>query len=232
MPDWLLQSVAVDSHPAEVLLLRICFGLFWGICVACVYFLAHGRRQPQSLSIAITLVMLSALIAMVSIVIGNDVAKAFSLVGALSIVRFRTVVEDTRDTAFVIFAVIVGMAAGAGQQLLPLIAIPVVGCAAVLMTRLGVVSVGGSEIGDGRLTLRIQQQSASTRLIEPLIQRYSSSFEIRALETVNKGNLQEIRYQFRRVRRENLPELVQQLQQMDGVESVKIRFGRNGSAKS
>ena len=50
---------------------------------------------------------------MVSMVIGNEIARAFSLVGALSIVRFRTVVEDTRDTAFVIFAVVVGMALGA-----------------------------------------------------------------------------------------------------------------------
>src|SRR5439155_23381051 len=66
------------------------------------------------------------LLAMVSMVIGSDIARAFSLVGALSIVRFRTVVEDTRDTAFVIFAVIVGMAAGAGVYVVPAVGIPLV----------------------------------------------------------------------------------------------------------
>ena len=50
--------------------------------------------------------LLTILIAMVTMVIGNNMARAFGLVGALSIVRFRTVVEDTRDTAFVIFAVV------------------------------------------------------------------------------------------------------------------------------
>ena len=63
-----------------------------------------------------TLVLLSVLIAVVTVVIGDSTARAFSLVGALSIVRFRTVVEDTRDTAFVIFAVVEGMAV-AGDHL-------------------------------------------------------------------------------------------------------------------
>jgi hypothetical protein len=62
-----------------------------------------------------TLVLLCVLIAMVTQVIGDNVALAFSLVGALSVVRFRTAVRDTKDTAFVIFAVAVGMAIGAGQ---------------------------------------------------------------------------------------------------------------------
>ena len=53
--------------------------------------------------------------AMVTQVIGDNVARAFSLVGALSIVRFRTVVRDTQDTAYVIAAVAVGMAVGAGH---------------------------------------------------------------------------------------------------------------------
>ena len=72
---------------------------------------------------------------MVSVVIGNSVAHTFSLMGALSIVRFRTVVEDTRDTAFVIFSVVVGMAAGAGLILVALIGIPCVGLAAIVLNR-------------------------------------------------------------------------------------------------
>ncbi len=57
--------------------------------------------------------LLAVLIAMVTQVIGDNVALAFSLVGALAIVRFRTVVRDTQDTAFVMLSVVVGMAVGA-----------------------------------------------------------------------------------------------------------------------
>jgi hypothetical protein len=65
-------------------------------------------------------------------VIGDNVARAFSLVGALSIVRFRTVVRDTQDTAYVIFAVAVGMAVGAARPA-GRSAIAVVGFAAYVM---------------------------------------------------------------------------------------------------
>jgi uncharacterized membrane protein YhiD involved in acid resistance len=75
-------------------------------------------------------VLLSVLLSLATLVIGDNVARAFSIVGALSIVRFRTVVRDTRDTAFVIAAVTVGMAAGAGYFLAPLLSLPVMVVAA------------------------------------------------------------------------------------------------------
>jgi len=75
-------------------------------------------------------VLLSVLLCLATLVIGDNVARAFSIVGALSIVRFRTVVRDTRDTAFVIAAVTVGMAAGAGYFLAPLLSLPVMVVAA------------------------------------------------------------------------------------------------------
>ena len=78
----------------------------------------------------VTLVLLTILIAMVTQVIGDNVARAFSLVGALSIVRFRTVVRDTQDTAYVIFAVAVGMAVGARPPSVALVRSGVVGVAA------------------------------------------------------------------------------------------------------
>ena len=60
-------------------------------------------------------VLKNPLVAVVMVVIGDSVARAFSLVGALSIIRFRTVVQDARDIAFVFFALAVGMAIGAGN---------------------------------------------------------------------------------------------------------------------
>ncbi|MGE5192265.1 MAG: DUF4956 domain-containing protein, partial [Deltaproteobacteria bacterium] len=106
MPDWLVDKVAVEAPatPGE-LLIRLILALIFGGAVALVYRFSHGREQGAGVALTTTLVLLSVLIAMVSMVIGNSVARAFSLVGALSIVRFRTVVEDTRDTAFVIFSV-------------------------------------------------------------------------------------------------------------------------------
>jgi hypothetical protein len=133
MPDW-LSSTAADPEKLTVmtLLARLVVALVCGLCVAVIYRLSHGRARAATTGLVTTLVLLAVLIALVSIVIGSSVARAFSLVGALSIVRFRTVVEDTRDTAFVIFTVVVGMAAGAGLFWVAPLGLLVVGLAAVL----------------------------------------------------------------------------------------------------
>src|SRR5436309_12899430 len=81
-----------------------------GLAVAGVYRWTHRRDAAYAPTFVTTLVLLTVLIAIVTQVIGESAARAFSLVGALSIVRFRTVVQDTRDTAFGILAVVGGMA--------------------------------------------------------------------------------------------------------------------------
>ena len=133
MPDFLkapfIKGPAIS--PLEVLV-RLLLALALGTLVAWVY--RRTRKGAEiSASFPITLVLLSILIAMVTQVIGDNVARAFSLVGALSIVRFRTVVRDTQDTAYVIFAVVVGMAVGANDFWVALTGIGVVGFAAYLM---------------------------------------------------------------------------------------------------
>jgi hypothetical protein len=142
MFDWLLSSEtpaessgsAASLGPAE-LTVRLLAALLLGLAVACIYRCSHGRRKEDARVLFATLVLLSLLIAMVALVIGNSVARAFSLVGALSIVRFRTVVDDTRDTAFVIFSVVVGMAAGAGLLFVPLLGLPLVAMTAIALDR-------------------------------------------------------------------------------------------------
>jgi hypothetical protein len=133
VPDWLTQSFSSDADTSvAALLLRECTALALGLVVAGIYRVTHGRRAVQARSMMATLVLLTILIGMISSVIGDNIARAFSLVGALAIVRFRTVVEDTRDTAFVIFAVGVGMAIGAGYLKVPLVCIPVAAVAAFM----------------------------------------------------------------------------------------------------
>lgn len=117
-------------HWADVLI-KQGLALLFGISVAIIYRWTRSSHL-ESRSLMATFVLLAILITIVTSVIGDNVARAFSLVGALSIVRFRTVVADTRDTAFVILAVGIGMALGAGYYFMPLIMIPMAGLASYL----------------------------------------------------------------------------------------------------
>src|SRR5436190_290817 len=145
MPDFLKSAFGSgpDVAPLDVLM-RLLAALALGGVVAWIY-----RRTRKSSEVAasfpITLVLLSILIAMVTQVIGDNVARAFSLVGALSIVRFRTVVRDTQDTAYVIFAVVVGMAVGARDPWVAVIGIAVVSIAAFVMRGVHATPVSDDE---------------------------------------------------------------------------------------
>ena len=131
MPDWLTTSVGsspgADPWPSAW---RIGIALVLGAAVAGLYrFARRGEDVPSTFPT--TLVLLAVLIAMATQIIGDNIARAFSLVEALSVVRFRTVVKDTQDTAFVIFAVVVGMAAGADDLAVAFVGLAIVGIAAI-----------------------------------------------------------------------------------------------------
>lgn len=124
----------VSGLNAISVFLRFTAAALLGFVIGGVFRVSHGaNRNKMDHAMFTTLVLLTVLICMVTTVVGNSVARAFSLAGALAIVRFRTVVEDTRDTAFVVFAVVIGMAIGCDYWLVPTFGIPIVSAAAITL---------------------------------------------------------------------------------------------------
>ena len=106
-------SGVFNYTPVEVILNSfVAFVL--GLFIAYVYKKTH-RGLSYSQSFVLTIIFITIIIGIVMMVIGNSLARAFALVGALSIIRFRTVVKDTKDTAYIFLALAVGMAAGTGN---------------------------------------------------------------------------------------------------------------------
>jgi uncharacterized membrane protein YhiD involved in acid resistance len=167
---------------------------------------------------------MSVLIALVSIVIGSSVARAFSLVGALSIVRFRTVVDDTRDTAFVIFAVVEGMAAGAGLFVVGALGLPIVGLLALGMDRLldrGSAQASGP--GPGRLLVRMQTADVTLPRLEPELTRWFSEAVVRESSSFKQGTGLEVCYAVTLRQAGQLPHAVQALLAVEGVTGVELK---------
>src|SRR6478736_1045129 len=135
MPDFLKTTIfdGPSISPLDVGVRLLVAAMLGGV-VAWIYRRTRKGKEISS-SFPVTLVLLAILIAMVTQVIGDNVARAFSLVGALSIVRFRTVVRDTQDTAYVIFAVVVGMAIGAKNPWVGILGIGVIGVAAFFLRK-------------------------------------------------------------------------------------------------
>ena len=91
------------------IVINMSVALVIGILLSVVYRLTHtGLSYSQSFSQ--TVVFVSLIVAIVMMVIGGSLARAFALVGALSIIRFRTVLKDTKDMAYIFGALALGMA--------------------------------------------------------------------------------------------------------------------------
>ena len=87
-----------------------------GFLIFVSYMISH-RGTIYSKKFNVSLVVLTVLTSMVMTVIGNNVALSLGMVGALSIVRFRTAIKDSRDTVYIFWTIIVGICCGVGDYM-------------------------------------------------------------------------------------------------------------------
>lgn len=111
----LMSDFIVYSWTEIVLNVSIAFLL--GIAISSIYKFTH-KGMSYSQSFMVTLVFVATIVAIVMMVIGNNLARAFALVGALSIIRFRSVIKDTKDMSYIFMALAAGMASGTSSYFL------------------------------------------------------------------------------------------------------------------
>ena len=227
MPDWFSRVIDTSSAVAwETVVIRLIAALVLGLIITLIY---NGTRHAAGSAgtFPTTLVLLCVLIAMVTQVIGDNVARAFSLVGALSIVRFRTVVRDTKDTAFVIFAVVVGMAVGAGQPVVAVCGMAVVGFAAVLLRDRPRYLVEMDR--ETHLTVRFNWSPVLETLATESIAKYASEIEPTSVTTVRHGAAMDLSFRVRLLPAVKPTELVAELNRIEGIQSVELHSQRPAS---
>ncbi len=105
--------------------LRILLSFSLSVFIVLIYQWTHAKGPQKSFTD--TLIILCMLISVVMVIIGDSIARAFSLVGALSIIRFRTAIQDPRDIGFVFYALAAGMAVGAGSPTVAILATFLIG---------------------------------------------------------------------------------------------------------
>lgn len=91
-----------------------------GVLISIVYRVTY-KGPNYSRTFVSSLIVLTIITSLVLLVIGNNLATAFGLVGAMSIIRFRTAVRDVQDIVFIFFSLGIGMASGVGLYLVAVI---------------------------------------------------------------------------------------------------------------
>ena len=216
MPDF-FGAATVTADPIGVIVLRLVVALLFGGVVAFVY---RRTRRVAAGSFTTTLLLLAILIAMVTQVIGDNVARAFSLVGALSIVRFRTVVRDTQDTAYVIAAVAVGMAVGAGHFWVAVAGIAVVTVAA-FATRSDQPPETAVDL-PFTLQVRLALGLDEAKVVAPVLAQFAAVSRVMSVATARQGGSLDVSYRLALKDQHQAQALVSAVNRLEGVQSVGL----------
>jgi len=225
MVDWLDSVSTPTDATLTTLATRLLLAWLGGWLVSRL----ARMKQPVAASdtLTLTLILMSILIAMATQIIGDNIARAFSLVGALSIVRFRTAVPVTRDVAFVLAAVVVGMACGAGQYWVAALGLVTVGLATQMTAALDTSAERASE-GDPamaserwRLTMTIGLHAVDGW--ESELTRLTKSFRLISAETARRGGALELVYQYQPSEGCDAVKLIAALNAIPTVESVSAK---------
>ncbi|KUM81214.1 DUF4956 domain-containing protein [Streptomyces griseorubiginosus] len=186
-----------------------------------VYRYTH-RNVSYSQSYVQTLVIVGMIVALIMLVVGSNLARAFSLVGALSVVRFRNAVKETRDVGFIFLAMAVGMAAGARFYTLAAVAAVVISVVIVVMYKFDWFALNVQ-----RQVVKVQVPAGEdySADIRDVLIRYTTEFELVSTETIRGGALTEVFYTVRMKKGTEPSDLVTALQERTSGQRVTVLTG-------
>ncbi|MET8048406.1 DUF4956 domain-containing protein [Streptosporangium sp. NPDC005286] len=160
------------------------------VMIGWVYRATH-RNVSYSQSYVQTLVILGMIISLIMLVVGSNIARAFALVGALSVVRFRNAIKETRDVGFIFLVMAVGMAVGTRFYVLAAVAAVAISLVIMIMSRFN-----WFHLNVQRQVVKVQVPSDEdyTHTIQDVLIRHTDEFELVSMESIRGGALTELMY--------------------------------------
>ncbi len=158
------------------------------LVVGWVYRYTH-KGVSYSQSYVHTLVIMGTVVSLIMLIIGSNIARAFALVGALSIIRFRNAMKETRDVGFIFMVMAIGMAVGTRFFLLAVFATVML---SAFMIALSKFNMFAKEVTERILRIRFPVDRDYETAFEAPFQKYLNEYRLISLETVRAGVLQEV----------------------------------------
>ena len=190
-----------------------------------IYKITH-RGTSYTQSFVFTLVLNGMVVALVMLVIGSDIARAFSLVGALSIIRFRNAVKETRDVGFIFFTMAIGMAIGTGFYLLAVAGAIFISLVILLMTRYNWYA---REMSSHILHIQVHNGAPFETLFDRTFAKYTSSSELISADSIQSGTLTELTYSVGLKKSAEVQEFLTEIGNLNGNNRVTLVAGYNGT---
>lgn len=184
------------------------------------------RGTSYTQSFVFTLVINSMVVALVMMIVGSNIARAFSLIGALSIIRFRNAVKETRDVGFIFFSMAVGMAVGTKFYFLAFVAAVVISLMILLMTRFNWFA---REMSSQILRVQVPNGTPFDKLFDSPFLKYTTSSELISVDSVHSGMLTELTYSIGMKKSSQIQEFLTEIKNLNGNNKVTLIAGYNNT---
>lgn len=186
--------------------------------IAYAYKRTH-RGLSYSQNFVSTIILMSLITTIAMMVIGNSLAIAFGLLGAFSIIRFRTAVKETKDTGFIFFSLVEGMAVGTDNHLIAIVSTLVLLAIIWLLHRF---NFGSMHQNNYLLTFTVAYQKNPPDSFAGIFEKYLKNSMLLNINSKNNGRSSEMVYSIRFFDEAESNNLIKELANINGVEDVHI----------
>lgn len=211
-----------SAIPPEQIAVGLGLSLVLSLVIATTYRVTH-RGVSYSQTYAHTLVIMCMVITVIMMIVGSSIARAFSLVGAMSIIRFRNAVKETKDIGFIFLVMAIGMACGARFYTLAAVAAFLLCIVILLLFR---ANMFGKAQSSRILCVRLPADRDHEGVLGPVFARYLDDSNLISMESVGGGSLQELVYSVVLKRNTEPRRLIETLRGVNENQKVSLILGQ------
>ena len=170
-------------------LIAMAAALVFGVMISAAYMLTH--KDSYQKSFAVTLTMLPIILAVIILFVGSNIARAFSLAGTLSIIRFRSAPGDPEDIGYIFFDIAAGLACGVGLYMYGAVFVVLL---CVFMLVISKIKFGERKKDARILKIVIPEDLDYQHVFDEILGKYTESNRLVKVKTTDLGSLYELVY--------------------------------------
>ena len=204
------------------IILSMVAAIVFGLVISLTYILTHKDRHQQSF--AITLTMLPIILTVIIMFVGSNVARAFSLAGTLSIIRFRSAPGDPEDIGYIFFDIAAGLACGVGLCGWGALFVAVLCIFMIVITKL---NFGRPKSTAKQLKITIPENLDYEGVFDEILKKYTTSYMLRRVKTTDLGSLFELTYSLKMITGADEKEFIDELRTRNGNLNIVLSLAEN-----
>ena len=193
-------------------ILAVVVAVIIGLVIGVTYMLLCKKEGYQK-NFIFGLIIIPAVVTVVIMLVGSNVARAFSMAGAFALVRFRSAPGSAKDIAVVFFSMAVGLACGLGY-------ITFAACFAVIillvMVALTIAGIGSDSEKMKQLRITIPEDLNYNSIFDDLFEKYTEGSKLNKVKTTNMGTMYDLTYNIK---------LKNSVDEKEFIDNIRMRNG-------